>query len=184
MHTTLRTLSFSSWRDCDYLNQMQKNGSKIQRDINFISKAALELRDPILPCAPCDMICAVVNFMMLDNYAQDQLLTTPHNMNIGYQFPDSMHGKNNPDIESASTHQFQMSLQAHEGEWAGSAPKSNTGSPLSTEFNGSIQLYPKNENQTAVLSAVAWRQCGHEDYVDKLVWDISRKSMVSFHTFS
>ena len=186
MHTTLRTLSLiSSRRDCDYLNQMQTNGSNMQRDINSISKAALELRGPILPCALRDMTCAVVNFMMMDNHdAQDQSSTTPHSMNIGYHLPDNMHGENHPDTESASTHQFLMSLQAHEGECAGSAPKSTTGSPSSTEFNGSILLNPKIGNQTADGSAVAWRQCGHGDYVDKLVWDISRKSVVSFHTFS
>jgi hypothetical protein len=70
MHTTLRTL----W-GCGYLNQMQTHGLNIQRDINSISKAALELRGPILPCALCDMTCAVVNFMMLDNYALDQSST-------------------------------------------------------------------------------------------------------------
>ena len=83
MHTTLRTLSFSSRRNCGYLNQMQTNGSNIQRDINSISKAALELRGPILPCALRDMTCAVVNFMMIDNYAHDQSSTsTPHSMNM------------------------------------------------------------------------------------------------------
>ena len=122
--------------------------------------------------------------MMLDNNDQDQSSTTPHNMNIDYQQLRDMYGENYPDIESASTHQFLMSLQAHEGECAGSAPKSTTGSPSSTEFNGSILLNPKIGNQTADGSAVAWRQCGHGDYVDKLVWDISRKSVVSFHTFS
>ena len=162
MHTTLRTLSFSSRRDCDYLNQMQTNGSNILRDINSISKAALELRGPILPCALRDMTCAVVNFMMLDNYALDQSSTTPHSMIIDYQLPDNMHGENNPDTESANSHQFLVSLQAHEGECAAaSASKSTTGSPSSTEFNGSIPLYQKNGNQTAVGSAVAWKQCGH-----------------------
>jgi hypothetical protein len=78
MHTTLRTLSFSSRRNCGYLNQMQTN---IKRDTN--SKAALELRGPILPCALRDMTCAVVNFMMIDNYAHDQSSTsTPHSMNM------------------------------------------------------------------------------------------------------
>ena len=163
---------------------MANKGSNIQRDINSISKAALELRGPILPCALRDMTCAVVNFMMLDNYDQDQLSITPHNMNIDYQQRRDMYGENYPDIESASTHQFLMSLQAHEGECASSTPKSTTGSPSSTEFNGSIPLNPQDGNQTADGSAVAWRQCGHGDYVDKLVWDISRKSVVSFHTFS
>ena len=148
---------------------MQTSKSSIQKDINSTVKASLELRGPILPCALREMTCAVVNFMMLDNHAQDQLSTTPHNMNIGYQRRD-MYGDNNPGTESASSHQFLMSLQAHGGECAdATAPKSTTGSPLSTEFNGSIPLNPKNGNQTAVGSAGAWRQCGHGDYVDKLV---------------
>ena len=158
MHTTLHTL----W-GCGYLNQMQTNGSNIQRDINSISKAVLELRGPILPCALRDMTCAVVNFMMLDNYALDQSSTcdTPHNMTIDYRRPDN-YSDNCPDSESANSHQFLVSLQAHEGECAAaSASKSTTGSPSSTEFNGSIPLYQKNGNQTAVGSVVAWKQCGH-----------------------
>jgi hypothetical protein len=64
-----------------------------------------------------------------------------------------------------------MSLQVHEeGECAAaSTPKSTTGSLSSTECNRPIPLYPKNGNQTAVGSAGAWRQCGHGDYVEKLV---------------
>ena len=112
--------------------------------------------------------------MMIDNYDQNQSSIIPHYMNMDYQRRD-IYGEKNTDVtESASSHQFHMSLQAHDGEWT-------TGSPSSTEFNGSIPLYQKNENQTAVGSAVAWTQW---DYVDKLVWYIPRKSVVSIHTFS
>ena len=117
MHTTLRTLSLiSSRRGCGYLNQLQTNGSNIQRNINSISKAALELRGPILPCALRDMTCAVVNFMMIDNYDQNQSSIIPHYMNMDYQRRD-IYGEKNTDVtESASSHQFHMSLQAHDGE--------------------------------------------------------------------
>ena len=96
--------------------------------------------------------------MMLDNYDQDELSIIPHNMNIDYQQRRDMYGENYPDTESASSRQFLISLQAHEGECASSTPKSTTGSPSSTEFNGSISLYQKNGNQTAFGSAVAWTQ--------------------------
>ena len=94
---------------------MQTNRSNIQRDINSNAKAALELRGPILPCALREMTCAVVNFMMLDNYDQDELSITPHNMNLDFQQRRDLYGEKNSDIESASTHQFLMSLQTHEG---------------------------------------------------------------------
>ena len=115
MHTTLRTLSLISSRwGCGYMNQWQTNGSNILRDINSISKAALEIRGPILPCALRDTACAVVNFMMIDNYDQDQSSIIPHIMNIDDQLTSNMHGENNTDIESASSYQFLMLLQAHE----------------------------------------------------------------------
>jgi hypothetical protein len=181
MHTALRTLSFSSRRDCGYLSQVQTNESNFLSDGNSTAKAALELRGPILPCALRDMTCAVVNFMMLDKYAQDQSSIISH-MNIRYQLPE-MNGACNPDIVSPSSHQFLMSLQTHEGECTSSSATKPTGSSSSTEFNGSLPLVPKNENQS-VGDPTAWSQCGHGDYVDKVVWDISRKSVVSFHTFA
>ena len=61
-----------------YLNQMQTNGTSIQRDINFAEKAALELRGPILPSTLRGMMGAVVNFMMLDNHDKMHMAkTTP-----------------------------------------------------------------------------------------------------------
>jgi hypothetical protein len=112
-----------------------------------------------MPCALRDTACAVVNFMMIDNYDQDQSSIIPHIMNIDDQLTSNTHGENNTDTESASSRQFLISLQAHEGECAAaSASKSTAGSPSSTEFNGSISLYQKNGNQTAFGSAVAWTQ--------------------------
>jgi hypothetical protein len=179
MHTTLRTLSYSSRRDGGYLNQMQTNASNFtsQRDNNYsTSKAALELRGPILPCALRDMTCAVMNFMMLDKYTH---------MNTDDQLP-IMYDESDPDT-AASTHQFLMSLQAHEGECSTSSAAKSTGSSSSTEFNGLFPLLTprQHENQSAtVVGTTTWSQCGHGEYLDKLVWDISRKSVVSFHTFA
>ncbi len=182
MHTALRTLSFSSRRDCGYLSQVQINESNFLSDGNSTAKAALELRGPILPCALRDMTCAVVNFMMLDKYTQDQSSTISH-LNVCYQLPE-MYGACSPDVASPSSHQFLMSLQTHEGECTSSSSATKpTGSSSSTEFNGSIPLVPKNENQS-VSDPTAWSQCGHGDYVDKVVWDVSRNSVVSFHTFA
>jgi hypothetical protein len=63
---TLRTLSISSRRDCANMNQVgqqntmsgRTNAQKQQRP-TFDSKATIELRGPVLPCALRDMTCAI-----------------------------------------------------------------------------------------------------------------------------
>mgnify|MGYP000356525254 CR=1 FL=1 len=96
-HTTLRTLSLSSRRDCAYMNQAYGNSTaggtikKQQLSSGATAKATLELRGPILPCALRDLTCAAVNLMLLDKSKQ------------GGSRP--LGGIN--DVSTASSHQFE-----------------------------------------------------------------------------
>jgi len=117
----------------------------------------------------------MVNFMLLDEEKHERR----DRPSSGEDHPDD-------DDENAapSSHQFAMFLQAHEGECSMLTPKS-TGSSSSFYFNGSdeVLLLPKRENRNDDES-LAWCECSHGDYINVLVWDVSRKSVVSFNPLS
>jgi hypothetical protein len=173
---TLRTLSISSRRDCANMNQVgqqntmsgRTNAQKQQRP-TFDSKATIELRGPVLPCALRDMTCAMINVMLLDKYAQrdeDDSSTTACD--------DSSNNNN----AAASTHQFVMFLQSHNGECSVTNPKS-TGSSSSLGFNGSqIPLLPEEILGSPVTAL--WRECELGHRVNMLAWDISCSELVPF----
>jgi hypothetical protein len=178
---TLRTLSISSRRDCANMNQVgqqnttsgRTNAQKQQRPTSFASKATIELRGPVLPCALRDMTCAMINLMLLDKYAQrdeDESSTTAC---------DDNSSNNNA---ATSTHQFVMFLQSHNGECSVTTPKS-TGSSSSLGFNGSqIPLLPDEvlggDNDSPVTEL--WRECELGHRVNMLAWDISCSELVPY----
>ena len=177
---TLRTLGISSRRDCANMNQVgqqntmsgRTNAQKQQRP-TFASKATIELRGPVLPCALRDMTCAMINVMLLDKYAQrdeDDSSATACDDN------------SNNNNAAASTHQFVMFLQTHNGECSVTNPKS-TGSSSSLGFNGSqIPLLPEEvlggDNDSPVTAL--WRECELGHRVNMLAWDISCSELVPF----
>jgi len=176
-HTTLRTLSLSSRRDCAYMNQAYGNstagGMLIQQQQlssgATAAKATMELRGPILPCALRDLTCAAVNLMLLDKSKQG-----------GSRPLGSIN-----DVSTASSHQFAMFMQAYDGERSISTVSNKaTGSSSSIHFNGSgISLLPRQEDHDIDADAsTAWHECRQGDCINVLVWDISRKSVVSFHS--
>ena len=178
---TLRTLSISNRRDCANMNQVgqqstmsgRTNSQKQQRPTSFTSKATIELRGPVLPCALRDMTCAMINLMLLDKYAQrdeDGSSTTAC---------DDNSSNNNA---AASTHQFVMFLQSHNGECSVTTPKS-TGSSSSLGFNGSqIPLLLEEglggDNDSPVTAL--WRECELGHRVNMLAWDISCSELVPY----
>ena len=173
---TLNTLGISSRQDCANMNQVgqqntmsgRTNAQKQQRP-TFASKATIELRGPVLPCALRDMTCAMINVMLLDKYAQrdeDDSSTTACD--------DSSNNNN----AAASTHQFVMLLQSHNGECSVTNPKS-TGSSSSLGFNGSqIPLLPEEILGSPVTAL--WRECELGHRVNMLAWDISCSELVPF----
>jgi hypothetical protein len=184
---TLRTLSISSRRDCANMNQVgqqttmsgRTNAQKQQRPTSFVSKATIELRGPVLPCALRDMTCAMINVMMLDKYAQRDKVdssTTACDDN------SSNNNNNNNNNAATSTHQFVMFLQSHNGECSVTTPKS-TGSSSSLGFNGSqIPLLPEvvlgGDNDFPVTAL--WRECELGHRVNMLAWDISCSELVPY----
>jgi hypothetical protein len=181
---TLRTLSVSSRRDCGYMNQVMPNknttGIKIQQQRHSSSsKASIELRGPVLPCALRDMTCAMIDIMLLDKYTRQGQSSI--RMDAGEMFPEkSEHNESSTDYVGSNSHQFVMFLQAHEGECSISTPKS-TGSSSSIDFNGSnIPLLPRNDGRDAVDEPLAWRECGQGDCMNLLAWDVSRTAVVPF----
>ena len=181
MHTTLRTLSVSSRRDAAYTDQLYP---KVSSDVDnkeldqqksiANSKANIELRGPVLPCALRDMTCAMVDLMMLDKRKQDY---------SSFGRLDKYSGKHNRGDEGVNmiSYQFAFFPQSHEGESSILSPTS-TGSSSSIYFNGSnIPLSSKEDHSSGGVGD--WSECNHGDFVNVLVWDISRKSVVSFHPF-
>eukprot|EP00580_Thalassiosira_gravida_P009280 CAMPEP_0201638640 /NCGR_PEP_ID=MMETSP0493-20130528/17134_1 /ASSEMBLY_ACC=CAM_ASM_000838 /TAXON_ID=420259 /ORGANISM="Thalassiosira gravida, Strain GMp14c1" /LENGTH=120 /DNA_ID=CAMNT_0048111753 /DNA_START=99 /DNA_END=461 /DNA_ORIENTATION=- len=117
----------------------------------------------------------MVNFMLLDeekHKRQDRPSSREHHLD------------DDDENVAASSHQFAMFSQAHEGEHSLLTPKS-TGSSSSFHFNGSdkLLLLPKRDNHNDDES-LAWRECSHGDYINVLVWDVSRKSVLSFNPLS
>ena len=89
------------------------------------------------------------------------------------------------DVSTASSHQFAMFVQAYDGERSISTVSNKaTGSSSSIHFNGSgISLLPRQEDHDIDADAsTAWHECRQGDCINVLVWDISRKSVVSFHS--
>jgi len=84
---------------------------------------------------------------------------------------------NNNNV-AASTHQFVMFLQSHNGECSVTNPKS-TGSSSSLGFNGSqIPLLPEEILGSPVTAL--WRECELGHRVNMLAWDISCSELVPF----
>ncbi|KAL3827688.1 hypothetical protein ACHAXA_000561 [Cyclostephanos tholiformis] len=170
---TLRTLSVSSRRDCSYMNQVLHNKTKQQQPSS--SKASLELRGPVLPCALRDMTCAMINAMLLDK----STLKGQSSIRLEAREPFSeKNGSNETNAGStgSSTHQFVMFSQAHEGEYSISTPKS-TGSSSTIKFNGSnIPLLPKNDDYNDAEEPLAWRECGRGERKMPTASDIESRS--------
>lgn len=176
MMWTLRTLSVSSRRDNSYMNQVVQNKTMQQQPSS--SKASLELRGPVLPCALRDMTCAMINAMLLDKS------TLKGQSSIRPEARDQFSDKNGYNETTAgstgSTHQFVMFLQAHEGECSIKTPKS-TGSSSTIDFNGTnIPLLPSNDDHNDAEEPIAWRECGRGDQINVLAWDMSCSAVVPF----
>eukprot|EP00578_Thalassiosira_sp_NH16_P001258 CAMPEP_0181131948 /NCGR_PEP_ID=MMETSP1071-20121207/30732_1 /TAXON_ID=35127 /ORGANISM="Thalassiosira sp., Strain NH16" /LENGTH=319 /DNA_ID=CAMNT_0023218245 /DNA_START=78 /DNA_END=1037 /DNA_ORIENTATION=+ len=174
MYTTLRTLSTSNRRDTGYANQLYTRASSktVSQDNEqhhhsaTNAKSFLELRGPVLPCAIRDLTCAMVDLMLMDKCKQDR---SPSGH---LQIADDQYYNT-----STSSHQFSMFLQSHDGEYSISTPKS-TGSSSSIYFNGSnLPLSSRDEDHCDARAE--WFECNHGDFVNVLVWDISRKSVVT-----
>lgn len=177
MMWTLRTLSVSSRRDSGYMSQVMHNKKRQQEPSS--SKASLELRGPVLPCALRDMTCAMINAMLLDKS------TLEGQLSIRQKAHDQLSDKNGCNETTAgsvgsSSHQFVMFLQAHEGECSISTPKT-TGSSSTIDFNGSnILLLPNNDDHNDAEQPIAWLECGRGDQINVLAWDVSCPAVVPF----
>ena len=207
MHTTLRTLSVSSRRDCAYMNQAYTNSQTAgataigqtqqqrQQSSTATAKATLELRGPVLPCALRDMTCAVVNLMLLDKYNNKRDGENGgHRYNLGLKKARKRRSNDeimDNTINMSSSHQFAMFLQAHDGECSTSAIPKATGSSSSVHFNGSnIPLllssrqddgHDDNDDCEADDddTSTHWHECRQGECMNVLVWDVSRQSVVS-----
>ena len=93
------------------------------------------------------------------------------------------HREGGSEEEGTSSHQFAMFLQPHEGERAVLTPRS-TGSSSSFHFNGlTVPLLRPQEDGSGAATA-PWCDCRQGDFINVLVWDVSRKLVVSYNPLS
>ena len=189
MHTSLRSLSVSSRRDCAYYNQTKatKTGVPQHQQSEQQITSFMELRGPILPCALRDMTCASINLMLLDKQWQDRSLLDcdPYNVPTQSQHFEDENGNENNKEEGIGSHHVAIFLQAHDGERPVLQPKS-TGSSSSSFFNGSnVSLVPEQMEDTSNDEfTAASHECNPGEYLNVIVWDVSRPSTLAYKTFS
>ena len=161
LNTVLKTLSVSARRDNVYwaqLNPQDHNDSKVE--------SIMELYGPILPCSQRDLMCASINWLVLEQklneFSAFDAPTQPIN------------GQANLDPENKDpVQQISMYLQAHDGEFPISLPTS-TGSSSSTFLNHSA-IEQKHES-------IDWNECIRGERLNSLVWNARHAAEVSFNT--
>ena len=161
LNTVLKTLSVSARRDTVYWTQLNP-----QDQSNPKSESIMELYGPILPCSLRDLMCASINWMVLDQKLNEfSVFDAP---------TQPMNGQINVDSENKDTiQQISMYLQAHDGEFPVSLPTS-TGSSSSVFFNHSTMEH-KHEN-------LKWNECAKGELLNSLVWNAHHASEVSYNT--
>eukprot|EP00804_Cyclotella_cryptica_P030625 CCRYP_015657-RA/>CCRYP_015657-RA protein AED:0.43 eAED:0.43 QI:0/-1/0/1/-1/1/1/0/954 len=175
LNTVLRTLSVSARRDNVYWNQLAEEGSENQN-----AESVMELYGPILPCALRDLMCASVNWMVLDQHFRNVL----EEFNV-FDVPTQPIDSENTSVSKTNIdYQVSMLLQAHEGEAPITSP-SSTGTASSSFFNGSnISISHEQNNQSNNSELPEWRECDAGEGLNSLIWDTSRsKTELDYNTF-
>ena len=85
------------------------NTEQQHRHSSSSTKASVELRGPVLPCALRDMKCAMTNIMLLDKYTHED--QSPIRPDAGEPFSEEdEHDDSITDNAGSRSHQFVMFL--------------------------------------------------------------------------